>query len=158
MKIFRKENDKEVVYVQLQDIGFLKLLNTPIPDSINKKIFDEGIIIGNHNYFNYICFDEEEEINFFRDIDAIIDYDEYINLDFDELEEKAHEIAKNIINLVNNLNYMSIDARKNNSKMLEYFEKLEYMFLCISMLYTSKLNNETLSIPNNSDQIRKLVN
>ena len=75
MKIFRKENDKEVVYVQLRDIGFLRLLNKPVLDSINKIVFDKGIKIGNHNYYDYICFDKEEEINFFRNFDAIINYD-----------------------------------------------------------------------------------
>lgn len=152
MKIFRKENDKEVVYVQLRDIGFLRLLNKPVLDSINKIVFDKGIKIGNHNYYDYICFDKEEEINFFRNFDAIINYDEYIFLNLDEIEEIAYEIGKKIVNTVNKLCAMPITMRKNDSKMFEYFEKLEYMFLCISIIHKSILNNESFPMPNSSNQ------
>lgn len=47
---------------------------------------------------------------------------------------------------------MPITMRKNDSKMFEYFEKLEYMFLCISIIHKSILNNESFPMPNSSNQ------
>lgn len=77
MKVISKGN----VYVQMQDMGYLNSSDVPIPASIFMKVFGKGVtIIDVHNRFDYVCFDEPHEIAYFKNLDFIIDYEEYKDL------------------------------------------------------------------------------
>ena len=57
----------EAVYVQKNDIGFLNQTDLSIPASIFLKVFGNGItIIDNSNRFEFVKFEEESEIDFFK--------------------------------------------------------------------------------------------
>jgi len=138
-------------------MGFLNSLDIPIPANIYLKVFGgEATIIGSHNYFDYICFDEKEAVDFFKNLEFIINYDDFANLNLEEINEIAYEIGRKIVDIVNKFNSMSIEVRRNNSKILEYFQKLEYMYLCISIIHKFKLNNEPLLMPNKLNQIKRI--
>ena len=65
MKIFNKENDKERVYVQLNDIMELTQTNMPIPASIIDKVFGgKFLIVDDSNRDDFVEFDKKEEIDF----------------------------------------------------------------------------------------------
>lgn len=72
MKII-KDN---AIYVQKNDIGFLNQTDLEIPMSIYLKVFGNGIVvINNKNKYEFVKFDEEVEIRFFKEQNCIIDYD-----------------------------------------------------------------------------------
>ena len=67
MKLFHTENGKEKVYVQMQDIMYLNQSDMPIPASIYTKVVTGVTIVDNSNRFDFVSFDEEHEVKFFRD-------------------------------------------------------------------------------------------
>ena len=75
MKIFHTENGKEAVYVQMQDFMELNLRDIPIPSFIY-EVFKGVIIVDDSNRFDFVRFDDDQEVKFFKGIDFIIDYDE----------------------------------------------------------------------------------
>ena len=67
------------VYVQKNDIAYLNQTDLAIPASIFMKIFGNDIVDDNNRY-EFIKFDTPEEIEYFRNIDWMIDYNEVKNL------------------------------------------------------------------------------
>ena len=73
MKVFHTENGKEAVYVQMQDIMYLSNeTDTPIPATIFTKVFTGVTIVNDSNRFEFVRFDEEHEVKFFRDLVSIL--------------------------------------------------------------------------------------
>ena len=72
MKIFHTENGKEAVYVQMQDIMELNRSDTPILASIYMKVFKGIVIVDDSNRFDFVRFDDEEEVKFFKEVDFIL--------------------------------------------------------------------------------------
>lgn len=89
MKVFHTENGKEAVYVQMQDIMYLSNeTDMPIPASIFTKIFTGVTIVTDTNRFEFVKFDDEHEVKFFKDIEFIIDFDQYKNFLMNNLKRK----------------------------------------------------------------------
>lgn len=68
MKIFHKENNRDVVYVQMQYIMFIEneLDDIAIPASIHIKICPKGVtMVDDSNRFDFVKFDKEPEVDFF---------------------------------------------------------------------------------------------
>ena len=93
MKLFHTENGKELVYVQMQDIMHLNNTDMPIPASIYTKVFTGIVIVNDSNRFDFVRFDEEHEVKFFRELDFVIDYDQYKDLTDEQLDEEGNKIA-----------------------------------------------------------------
>ena len=64
MKIFNKENGKEKVYVQMNDIGMMNSHVHSIPASIFLQLLPEAVIIDDSNRMDFVCFDKKHEIDF----------------------------------------------------------------------------------------------
>lgn len=77
MKIFNIENKKEKVYVRIVDLFYL-LEQDDIPYSIYYKLDTMDLTCCDENEF--IEFSEPQEIEFFRQLDWLIDYNKYIKL------------------------------------------------------------------------------
>ena len=70
-----------VAYVQKNDIAFLTQTDRAIPASIFMKVFGNGIvIIDDSNRYEFVEFEAPEEIEFFKSIDWMIDYNEVKDL------------------------------------------------------------------------------
>lgn len=94
MKLFHTENGKETVYVQMEDMMRLNQSSIPIPVSIFEKVFTPGIIyVNSSNRFNFVKFDEEHEVDFFREIEFILDYDQYKDLTDEQLDKEGRELT-----------------------------------------------------------------
>ena len=157
MKIFKNEDGKEVVYVQMQDMVFLNSIDDPIPASIYLQVLGNGItMIVEHNRFDYIRFEQEDEVKFFRDLEAIVDYNEFANLGLEEIEAKANEISDKISSIVDTYNSMAQEERRKNAKLLEDFEKLKYSHQWIAKIYSAKYSNCQLPMPSESVKQKKL--
>ena len=92
MKLFHTENGKEAVYVQMQDIMYLSNeTDMPIPATIFEKVFSGVTIVTDANRFDFVKFEEEHEIKFFRELDFVIDFDQYKDLTDEQLEEEAQK-------------------------------------------------------------------
>ena len=58
---------EDAAYVQMNDMMHLNQSDLPIPASVFMKVFGQGIvIIDNSNRFDFVKFEESEDIEFFR--------------------------------------------------------------------------------------------
>ena len=93
MKVFHAENGKEVVYVQMQDIMYLSNeTDIPIPATIFTKVFAGVTIVDDSNRFEFVRFDEEHEVKFFKGLKFIIDFDQYKEYSDEQLEEEVKRL------------------------------------------------------------------
>ncbi len=90
MKIFL--NNK--VYVQKCDFMFFfkHLQGYSLPESVSDKVFGDVFIISDDTKNDFIEFDTDEEIEFFRNCDWIINYNEFENATPEDIMEYAEKI------------------------------------------------------------------
>ena len=147
MKIFNKENGKEKVYVQMNDLMMLNQSDMPIPASIFEKVFTGVVIVDDSNRMDFVEFDKPNEIEFFKSVDWIVDYKELRKLSDDELEEKAQEAAKELNEIAEKYNSMSVEEREKNQDLIIRHELLNYKIQYYSEIYNLKKGNIKMSIP-----------
>lgn len=149
MKLFHKENGKETVYVQMQDILYLvHESNVSVPASIFEKVFSAGaVFVTDANRFDFIRFEEEHEVDFFKNLEFVIDYDQYKGFSDEQLKEevlkfegKANEIAKN-------WNGMTEEERSRNLVLYEEHKNLDYMCKFLCEVYFLKHGKRTMPFP-----------
>ena len=149
MKLFHTENGKEVVYVQTQDIMYLNNeTDISIPASIFAKVFVGGVTITDaSNRFDFAKFEDESEVKFFRELDFIIDYDQYKDLtdeqfmeEYQKLESKANEIDEK-------WNNMTEEEREENGSLYDEYCNIEYMLNFLSEIYAVKHGERQMPFP-----------
>lgn len=148
MKLFHTENEKEAVYVQMQDIMYLSNeTNMQIPASIFMKVFTGITIVNDSNRFNWVKFDDEVEVKFFKELDFIIDYNQYKDLTDEQLEEEGNKVAEKANEIAEKWNKMTEDERKENSTLLEEHHNLGYTLKFLSEVYDVKHHKRTMPFP-----------
>ena len=147
MKLFHTENGKEVVYVQMQDIIYLNQRDLPIPVSIYLKVFKGVTIVNDSNRFDFVRFDEENEVSFFRSLEFVIDYDKYKDLTDEQLEEECRKTAIKADKIAEKWNKMSTKKRKQNTDLLEEHENLEYILNFLNEIYAVKHFKKKMPFP-----------
>ncbi len=137
MKLFHTERGKEVVYVQLHDIMYLfHETDIPLPASIFTEIFvDKPFVVCDSNRFDFLRFKNEKEVQFFKELDFIIDFDQYKNLTDKEFDQKAIEIATKANEIAEKWNSMSKEERGENQALYDDHRNLEYMLNFITEVY-----------------------
>ena len=117
MMLFNKENGKEKVYVQYQDL--MELINGDFNFSITcfliDKLFknDKALLVDDSNRWKFVEFDKEEEVEFFRKQAWIVNFKEIRGKSFDELLSYSNEIARAHDVLVKSLNDLDENDEKN---------------------------------------------
>jgi hypothetical protein len=148
MKLFHTENGKEVVYVQMQDIVHLHRSSTTIPASVCTKVFNGTLIVTDLNRFDFVRFDEEHEVKFFRELDFIIDYDQYKDLTDKQLNEEFFNFAVKSNKIAEKWNSMPTYQREKNFDMLQEYENLTYILDSLEEIYEIKHHKKTMPFPN----------
>lgn len=148
MKLFNKEKGKEVVYVQLQDIMYLMNdTDLSVPASIFVKTFGKTTIVNDKNRFNFLKFDKEDEVEFFKKLDFIIDYSKYRDLTDEGLEQAVKKFGTKANNIVDKWNSMTSEERENNSNLLFEHQNLEYVIMFIQEVYNVKHGVRVMEFP-----------
>lgn len=147
MKLFHTENGKETVYVQMQDIMQLNQSDMPIPESIYTKVFTGITIVNGSNRFDFVSFDEAHEVKFFRELEFVIDYDQYKELTDEQLGEKGQKLVMKANEIAEKWNSMSSDEREQNSNLFQEHENIEYMLNFLSEIYAIKHGKRSMPFP-----------
>lgn len=94
MKIFNKEENKEVVYVQKEDLMQISLYYSQIPESIANdiKTFFQGF---GYNSEKFVRYEDPEALEFFKNAHWIIDYKTYRELSTEELNSRFEALLLN---------------------------------------------------------------
>ena len=151
MKLFHTENGKEVVYVQLRDIMELKSSDIPMPASIRTKVYKKGeisiVAVDNSNWFNFVKFDEASEVEFLKKIEFILDYDEFKDMNDDQLQKERDKLATKFSESVEKLDSMSEDETEESKNLERKCENLGYMLNSLMEIYEIKHNKRTMPFP-----------
>lgn len=117
----------DAIYVQKNDIGYLNQTNITIPASIFMKVFGKGIvIIDNSNRYEFVKFEDQKEIEFFKGLDWIINYEDVRYLDEKEILKSGETISQEINNIAKTFNKMSEKEIAANVDMIDEYELLKY--------------------------------
>lgn len=148
MKLFHNENGRDVVYVQIHDIFFISNeTDITIPESIITKVFSNVTIVDCSNRFDFVRFDEDSEVAFFKKLDFIIDYDDYKDLTDKQLNEKYQKAVEMHNSIATKFNSMPLDLRDHNMDLRDKHAQLKHMFISISDLYELKHGNISMPFP-----------
>lgn len=148
MKLFHTENGKEVVYVQMQDIMYLHHeTDIPIPATIFMKVFTGVTIVTDANRFNFVRFEEEHEVKFFRELEFIIDFDQYKVFSDEQLEEEVHRILARATDIATKWNGMKPEEREENYSLYEEHRNLGYMLEFLCEIYAVKHGERSMPFP-----------
>ena len=144
MKIF-KDN---AVFVQKNDIGFLSESDLSIPYSIFMKVFEDGItVIDDSNRFQFVKFDDELEVDFFRKLDWIIDYNLVKDLSEKQIKSMMNDVLKDKRKLVLIFINMTDEQRKLNSQIVDEWFKLEYKYFSLEDILKFKKGHIKMLLP-----------
>ena len=119
----------DAVYVQMNDMMHLNQSDLPIPASVFMKVFGHGmVIIDNSNRFDFVKFDESEDIEFFRKLDWIVDYYDVKELSVDDIIEVANGVNEQRNRIAKKYNAMNAKGRAANQRMRTDCELLNNKF------------------------------
>lgn len=155
MKIIRNG----VCYVEKNDILFLGMLP--------EEIVEAPFIVES----KWVKFENQKAVNFFRETEVIIDYDELSNKKEEELLETENKAEKELNDICTKWLYASSYYRRNLDKDPEYNEKikeLKYLLSTIQNYRSEKTNYDseirqlsfdtTVTSNKKINQTKKLIN
>ena len=126
MKIFNKENDQEVVYVQKGDMMYVMHSCESIPAAFMEDFFSDIVIINGDNRNEFIRFTDPDEIKFFKEQDWIVDYRELRNLSEAELMDLGREVIVELDTVAKEHNESKDEDKR--AKLYTRHELLEHKF------------------------------
>ena len=109
----------EFAYVQKNDIAFLNSTDQAIPLSIYSKVFGDGYtIIDDSNRYDFVKYEKEKDIEFFNNMEWILDYNEVKDLDEKEIFQLGSALSKKVNEIANYYNSIVSGNTKKNNKLL----------------------------------------
>lgn len=149
MKIINSDS----AYVQKNDIAYLNSFDLPIPFSIFMKVFGNGVtIINDSNRYDFVKFDEESEIEFFKGLDWMIDYNEVKDLIEDEIIKLAKNIEKEREKIATTFNSMSKKEKNQHIDMVTKCDLLEFKFYSLRDILWLKQGHISIKLPENDKE------
>lgn len=158
MKLFAMENGNEVVYVQLQDLGYLyNESDIAVPMFAIMKFMHCGRI-DETNRFDFAKFNRKEEVKFFKRINFIIDYGEFKNLTEEEIYEKETELY-NTLKFIENKRreiteeeyLINEEKRAKADCFYSRYMEIQYMLRWINEIYNIRLGITKIKFPSSKD-------
>lgn len=140
------------VYVQKNDIVCLSHSDLSIPSSIFMKVFGNDIvIIDDSNRYDFVEFNDQNDIEFFKGIDWIIDYDEIKDLTEEDLLAQAQSMALAINDIQKRFNFMSLEEREQNVDMLLQCRRLDFKISSLRDILWFKQGHIKMQLPEGVD-------
>ena len=102
-------------YVQKGDLYYLDSVEIPKTRSIYLSVFDWGKTrLTKENQYDFYKYDKKEDIEFFKNIDWMVDYDEVKDCSDEELIKLGKAINEERVEIGERFNNMSIKERMKN--------------------------------------------
>lgn len=139
----------DAVYVQKNDLGFLSQSDVLIPASIFLEVFGKGVtIIDNNNRFDFVKFEDEVEIAFFKNLDWILDYDLVKDLSDSQIIKMYDAVLKEKREIAAKYNAMNKVERRKNQCMVSRCEKLDFKLSSLRDALWFKQGHIQFDLPN----------
>lgn len=157
MKVFK--NGK--VYVQNEDLILILRSGELMPTSVLEKIYGNGpVIIVQDNMEDYVEFEETDQVEFFKRLDWIVNYDEVKNLSTEELEKLYDDTKDELVKIRNKYSDLSQNDDCYEKDSIR-FELLGNKLYSLSKIQYFKARKLELALPNETGicrLIRKFKN
>ena len=139
MKIIRNN----AVYVQKSDIGFLKRTNLEVPASIFMK-YEES---KDNNKHDLIKYDGPNEMDYLKQIEDIVDYDEVKDLSEEELITLLQNVSDEYNFTADSFNEMSLEDKIKHIQLVTKCILLECKFYSLSDILEIKQGKLNINFP-----------
>lgn len=157
MKVFK--NGK--VYVQNEDLILILRSGELMPTSVLEKFYGNGpVIVVQDNMEDYVEFEETDQVEFFKRLDWIVDYDEVKNLSLEELEKLYDATKDEMVKIRNKYSDLSQNDDCYEKDSIR-FELLGNKLYSLSKIQYFKARKLELALPNETGicrLIRKFKN
>ena len=120
----------------MQDIMYLSNeTDIPIPATNFEKVFTGITVVDDNNRFEFVKFNKDHEVKFFKELGFIIDYDQYKDLTDEQLEEEAQKLQIKANDIADKWNAMNEEERKENKSLYQEHRNIGYMIKFLSEIY-----------------------
>ena len=152
-----KISTKNSMYVQKKDLEFLKDIVRLLPLSISKKIFEnKDLDTDDYDIYDFFEFTDEEDIEFFRSLDWLIDYTQVKDLENDELRQIATIVAQRYDEVARKLH--SINQKDEGYRnTIEECTLLSYQITTLEDIADINSGLLKIKMPNTKVSIPKLI-
>ena len=138
----------DAAYIQLNDITYLNQTDLPIPASIFTKVYGNGLFyVGDDNRYNFMKFDEESEIEFFKGIDWMIDFNSVKDLNEEETISLGQSIAEEKNTIAKKFNAMTDKEKEKNIDMVTQCELLDFKMYSLRDVLWFKQGHIKMTLP-----------
>lgn len=142
----------DAVYVQKDDIIHLYQSDLFIPESVFMKFFDgESVVINDSNRYDFVKFEEKPEMEFFQNIDWMIDYNEVKDLNEDEFISVGQKIARDKNELAQIINSMPKSEKQRYMATVNKYELLEHKLYSLRNVLWFKQGHIFIRLPEGID-------
>ncbi len=149
---------ENAVYVQKNDIAYLTHTDLPIPASIFTKVFGNDIaIIDDSNRYEFEKFEDAREINFFKKLDWIVDYNLVKDLSDDEIIKMGQSVAQLKNQIAQKFNSMSEGEREKHLDMVTQCELLDFKIYSLRDILWYKQGHLKMTLPVSFDNQEEFV-
>ena len=140
----------DAVYVMKNDLKQLFFANS---DSMFSVIFGNTIlIINDSNRYEFERFDGQREMDFFKGIDWMVDYNEVKDLSKEELEQMCENIADERCQIAHEFRLMPEDERKRIEQTVDVQCKLlDFKMLSLRDILWFKMGRLSITLPEGID-------
>ena len=119
-----------------------------IPASIFLKVFGNGItIIDDRNRYNFVCFTEAEDIEYFKQLDWMIDYGKVKNMSEEELENLLSIMLDKLDFLDKAEQSIPVNQSQKRHELLQAFSLLVFKFCSLRDILWYKQGHISLNLP-----------
>lgn len=125
--------DNNKIYVQKIDLIYLYNFYSKIPDFIFFKILKECLLTNENNKYDLIEFDKKKEIDFFDNLECILDYNKVKNLNYEEKEQLCDKILNKADIIEKEMMNSSYDTT-NYNELIKQWELYHYMYYSLNYL------------------------
>lgn len=137
-----------VAYVQKNDLAYLTRSGGVVPASIFTKFLnDEIVIVIDSNRYEFVEFNDPEEIEFFKSVDWMVDYASVKDLSDEEITSLAGNILAERNAIAEQFNSMSPEEKKKNVSMYFRSELLDFKMLSLRDFVWFRQGNLTFDLP-----------
>lgn len=139
---------QDAAYVQMYDMMFLHETDIPMPYSIFLKVFGQEItIVNDSNRYDFVKFEEPSEIEYFNDIDWIVDYNSVKDLSKRQIRRLIKKTKEEQKSIAENYNPLPNEEKAKKSEMVSRYDELAYKSYGLNSMLKLKQGRIEMTLP-----------
>ena len=144
-------------YVQKIDLEFFKYRLHSLPQSISSKVFENSELdIDEFNKYDFFKFEDMDDIEFFKRIDWIIDYDSVRYLTIQEITKMGRTYVEKREQITEKLYSMTDEDEEYNATLLQY-KLIHYQITSLTDISDFKSGRLKITLPDDENKLQKLM-